>query len=115
MRTFTFSGVLAAVAAGLALALCAAASSDAGGPSSMCNGACRAAYAAIARAFPHDTGNALAPAIVKTPGFSYRELERALHVPSGAQIRTEWRRECNARFPTSQAKAAWCFRLILGP
>ncbi|HEX6761957.1 MAG TPA: hypothetical protein VF094_04065 [Gaiellaceae bacterium] len=59
------------------------------GPS--CGVHCRAAYQAIARALPDDSSNTLVRAIVRTPGFGYPELSRALGVPTAGEILAEWR------------------------
>jgi hypothetical protein len=79
-----------------------------------CSQACRAGYQAIARALPRDRANVVARAIVRTSGFSYPELSRALGVPTGAQIRARWRASCEARFPKNPATVATCDREIVG-
>jgi hypothetical protein len=79
-----------------------------------CGPSCRSAYAAIARALPHDRANMLAHAILGTPGFDYLQLARALRIPTVAEIRAQWRRRCQARFPRDPGKARACYRLILG-
>ena len=48
--------------------------------------ACRAAYAVIARALPRDKSNRLAKIILRTPGFDYDALNRALGIATPAQI-----------------------------
>jgi hypothetical protein len=80
-----------------------------------CNLPCRAAYAAIARALPHDRGNTLARSILSTPHFDYLQLANAMHVPTPAQIRRWWRRYCNARFPANDQASFACSELLLGP
>jgi hypothetical protein len=62
-----------------------------GAPGDRCSVHCRAAYQAIARALPEDSSNTLARAIVRTPGFGYAELSRALGVPTAGKILAEWR------------------------
>jgi hypothetical protein len=80
---------------------------------SMCGTRCAAAYTAIARALPADRAAGLAHAVLTTPGFDYGRLARALGVPTNAQLRAQWRRRCDARFPEDSASANACFRLIL--
>jgi hypothetical protein len=79
-----------------------------------CDPSCRTAYAAIARALPRDRGNVLAAAILATPGFDFLQLARALRIPTVAEIRAQWRRRCQARFPHDPRLARACYRLILG-
>ena len=85
----------AATAAGLALTAALLISSPARSQTQqnrhLCSSGCRAAYAAIARALPHDRTNELARAIVHTQGFDFVALSRALDVPTSAQIMSRFR------------------------
>lgn len=93
----TRRGIAVTAAAAAALAAPALVRSDATGAvgaaprQAACGLPCRAAYRAIARALPHDSTNAVARAIVRTPGFDYAELSRALGVPTAAEIVSRWR------------------------
>lgn len=80
---------------------------------SACGTPCQAAYEAIAKALPDDRGNSLARAILRTPGFDYPALSRALHIPTLAQIDAQWRRRCNTIFPDDRRLADACYRMIL--
>ncbi len=93
LRTLLFAIALGAVLAAAAFVprSGAKASSTRVARPPACAVACRAAYEAIARALPHDAGNVLARAIVRTPDFSYVDLARAMHVPTAAQIVARWR------------------------
>jgi hypothetical protein len=77
-----------------------------------CGPTCRAAYQAIAEALPHDRDNYLARAILATPGFDYLQLTRALHVPTIARIRAQWRRYCQSRYAGDPRTSAICVRMI---
>lgn len=77
-----------------------------------CAQACTAAYRAIAEALPYDRDNELARAMLRTPHFDYVELDRALHVPTLAQIHVQWRRYCRARFPGRVRAVRICIRRI---
>lgn len=81
------------------------------GSSRSCARTCTAAYRVIAEALPHDQG-ALARAILRTRDFDYLQLDHALHVPTIAQIRAQWRRYCRARYPGDPRDAAVCIRMI---
>jgi hypothetical protein len=85
----------------------------AGVPVSTCGTPCTAAYSAIARALPADGTAGLARAVLATPGFDYGRLARTLGIPTNAQLRAQWRRRCDARFPDDRRSANACFRLIL--
>jgi hypothetical protein len=80
---------------------------------STCGPPCVAAYRAIARALPEDRSGNLAHAILAVPGFDYRRLARALRIPTPAQLRVQWRRRCDALYPTDPRRASRCYRLIL--
>lgn len=88
---------ITAIAATAALAAPAFVRGDAAGAAgaqrepAACGTSCRAAYRAIAAALPHDQRNVLARAVVRTPGFDYAELSRALGVPTAAEIVGRWR------------------------
>lgn len=77
-----------------------------------CAQACTAAYRVIAEALPHDRDNDLARAMLGAPDFDYLELDRALHVPTIAQIHAQWRRYCRSRYPGDSRAAAVCLRMI---
>jgi hypothetical protein len=85
----------------------------AGLPASTCGVSCAAAYSAIARALPADRAAELTRAVLATPGFDYGRLARTLGIPTKAQLRAQWRRRCDARFPDDRRRANACFRLIL--
>jgi hypothetical protein len=85
----------------------------AGAPTSTCGASCAAAYSAIARALPADRADGLARAVLATPGFDYGRLAHTLGIPTNAQLRAQWRRRCDARFPDDRRSANACFRLIL--
>lgn len=86
--------------------------SAASGPPRPCGQPCAAAYHAIAEALPNDRDNELARAMLHTPHFDYQELSRALHVPTIAEIRSQWRRYCHARFPDQPRVEEACVRRI---
>jgi hypothetical protein len=81
-------------------------------PETQCGRPCVAAYQAIAEALPHDRNNHLAHAILGAPGFDYLQLARALHVPTIARIRADWRRYCESRYPGNSRALAICVRMI---
>ena len=113
MSRATIGCVLALlVGVGLGLAL-RPGSVPAASPRSTCGTSCAAAYSAIARALPADGATGLAHALLATPGFDYGRLTRALHIPTAAQLRADWRRRCDARYPDDRASANACYRLIL--
>jgi hypothetical protein len=89
------------------------AGAPAASPRSACGTPCAAAYSAIARALPADGTEGLAHAVLATPGFDYDRLSRALEIPTNTQLRSQWRHECDARFPDDRRAANACFRLIL--
>jgi uncharacterized membrane protein len=101
----------AAVAAGFAFGRSSAPSRAR--PVPVCGTACSSAYRAIAATLPHDSSNTLARNILAADGFDYARLSRALHVPSGAQLRRQWRRRCRATFPADPERVSACYRLIL--
>jgi hypothetical protein len=113
MRRVTISCIVALlVGAGVARTLGQAGTPTASAPRS-CGTPCAAAYRAIARALPRDRADTLAQSILATPGFDYRRLAQALGIPTAAQLRADWRRRCNARYPDDRARAGACYALIL--
>ena len=114
--TFTLAGALAAScwAAGRSTAHAATPGRAPTPPDSArsCARTCRAAYRAIAEALPEDRAGNLARAILRTPSFDYLELDHALHIPTTAQVRTQWHRFCRSRYPSDSRTQAICVQMI---
>jgi hypothetical protein len=106
--------MLRSLIAALVLAATGAPAGNAAAPT-RCGPKCAAAYAVIAEALPQDRANALARAILATPGFDYSELTSALHIPTTTQVKARWPHFCQTLYPQNELAAETCKRLLLAP